>query len=206
MTAARASIAVFDVGNVLIDWDPRYLYRKIFADEAKMEWFLAEVCTPAWNIEQDRGRPFAEAVAERIAKFPDYAAEIRAWDERWIETVPAPLTDNVALLERLRMSGVRTFAITNFSAEKFEVARRHYGFLDGFEGVVVSGQERLLKPDPAIYRVLLDRHGLNAGDCLFIDDSPRNVEGARSVGMHGHHFRDSAALAGELKQHGLLAA
>ena len=185
----RASIVVFDIGNVLIDWDPRHLYRKIFADPARMDWFLAEVCTPDWNIEQDRGRTFAEAVAERIALYPDLAAEIRAYDERWHETVSGPIEESVALLEALRAKGVRNFAITNFSSEKFALARQRFAFLNGFEGIVVSAEEKLLKPDPAIYRVLLDRHGLAAEDCLFIDDSAKNVEGARAVGMHGHHFK-----------------
>jgi 2-haloacid dehalogenase len=196
------TIAVFDVGNVLIEWDPRHLYRQLFADPARMEWFLAEVCTNEWNVEQDRGRAFADAVAERIAKFPDLAAEIRAYDERWPETVPGEIKDTVVLLESLRANGTRTFAITNFSAEKFPLAQQRFGFLNGFEGVVVSGEEKVLKPDPAIYRTLLERHGLAAGDCLFIDDSPKNVDGARAVGMHAHHFTAPAALAVELKRLG----
>lgn len=198
----RASIAVFDIGNVLIDWDPRHLYRSIFADPARMEWFLAEVCTSEWNLEQDRGRPFAEAVAERIALFPDLAAEIRAFDERWHDMVPGAIAGSVELLEALRAGGVPLFAITNFSAEKFALARQRFDFLNGFEGVVVSGEERVLKPAPAIYRTLLDRHGLVAGDCLFIDDSLKNVEGARAVGMHGHHFTSPAELAVELRRYG----
>lgn len=196
------TIAVFDVGNVLIEWDPRHLYRRIFPDPARMEWFLAEVCTNDWNVEQDRGRTFADAVAHLTAKHPDLADEIRAYDERWPEMVPGAIADSVALLERLRAGGTRTFAITNFSAEKFPLARRRFSFLNGFEGVIVSGEERLLKPEPAIYRTLLDRHGLAAADCLFIDDSPKNVEGARAVGMHAHHFTDPASLAAELKRTG----
>jgi 2-haloacid dehalogenase len=199
----RASIAVFDIGNVLIQWDPRHLYRKVFADPARMDWFLTEVCTSDWNLEQDRGRPFAEAVAERIALYPDLAAEIRAYDERWHEMVPGAIAESVALLEALRASGVRTFAITNFSTEKFALARARFAFLNTFEGVVVSGEEKVLKPDPAIYRTLLERYGLAAGDCLFIDDSEKNVDGARAVGMHGHHFTNPAALASALRRHGL---
>lgn len=203
--AKQPSIVVFDVGNVLIDWDPRHLYRKVFTDPARMDWFLAEVCTPEWNLEQDRGRSFAEAIAERIALFPDLAAEIRAYDERWHETVSGAIEDSVALLEALRAGGVRTFAITNFSTEKFALAQQRFPFLKGFEGIVVSGAEKMLKPDPAIYRTLLDRYRLAAGDCLFIDDSMKNVEGAKSVGMHGHHFTSPAALAAEFRRHGLPA-
>jgi 2-haloacid dehalogenase len=199
------TIAVFDVGNVLIEWDPRHLYRKLFTDAARMEWFLTEVCTNEWNVEQDRGRSFADAVAHLVAKHPDLAAEIRAYDERWPEMIPGEIRETVVLLETLRANGTRTFAITNFSSEKFPLAQRRFGFLNGFEGVVVSGEEKLLKPDPAIYRTLLDRHGLAAGDCLFIDDSPKNVDGARAVGMHAHHFTDPASLAAELKRSGFPA-
>jgi 2-haloacid dehalogenase len=199
------TIAVFDVGNVLIEWDPRHLYRRIFTDAARMEWFLTEVCTNDWNVEQDRGRSFADAVAERTARFPDLAEEIRAYDERWPEMVPGAIAESVALLEQLRANGTRTFAITNFSAEKFPLAQQRFSFLRDFEGVVVSGEERLLKPEPAIYRTLLDRHGLTATDCLFIDDSPKNVAGARAVGMHAHHFTSPAALAEELTRSGFRA-
>jgi 2-haloacid dehalogenase len=200
---ASPSIVVFDVGNVLLDWDPRHLYRRIFDDEERMERFLAEVCTPAWNVEQDRGRPFAQAVAELAAEHPHLHAEIRAFDERWPETVASPIHDTVAILGGLREAGVPDYAITNFSHEKFAVARGLWPFLDQFRGVVVSGEERLLKPDPAIYRVLLDRYGLSAADCLFIDDSPDNVAGALSVGMHAVRFTGPRQLADDLTSFGL---
>jgi 2-haloacid dehalogenase len=202
MPADRATIPVFDIGNVLLDWDPRHLYRKIFADPAKMEWFLAEVCTLDWNLEQDRGRPFADAVAEATARHPDYAAEIRAYDTRWLEMVNGTLAGSVALLERLRRNGIPTYAITNFSAEKFNDAVAAYPFLGGFDGIIVSADERLLKPDAAIYRLLLDRHGLAADACLFIDDKLANVAAAEAVGMQGHHFVSVAGLAVELRRHG----
>lgn len=196
------TIAVFDVGNVLIEWDPRHLYRRIFTDAERMEWFLAEVCTNEWNVEQDRGRTFADAVAHLVVRHPDVAAEIRAYDERWPEMVPGEIKDTVSLLEKLRANGTRTFAITNFSSEKFPLAQQRFAFLRDFEGVVVSGEEKVLKPDPAIYRALLDRYGLAAADCLFIDDSPKNVDGARAVGMHAHHFTAPAPLAAELTRLG----
>jgi 2-haloacid dehalogenase len=202
MPSDRATIPVFDIGNVLLDWDPRHLYRKIFPDAERMEWFLREVCTSAWNLEQDRGRSFADAVAERIAHYPDLAEEIRAYDERWLETVKRPISGSVAMLESLRRNGIRTYAITNFSAEKFRVAVEAFPFLGGFDGVVVSADEKLLKPDAAIYRVLLERYQLSAADCLFIDDVLANVEAARAVGMHGHHFRDEEGLAQDLRRHG----
>lgn len=196
---------VFDVGNVLIRWDPRFLYRKLFPAEAEMECFLAEVCTDAWNAEQDRGRTWAEAIAERLALFPDHAPLIRAYSERWHEMVPGAVEGTVEILEGLREAGVPLYAITNFSAEKFAEAQDRFAFLRGFRDVVVSAEERLLKPDPAIYRVLLDRNGLDAGRCLFIDDSEKNVRGAEAVGMRAHHFHHAAGLAAELRALGLAA-
>ncbi len=194
---------VFDVGNVLIRWDPRHLYRKLFDDAAAMERFLSEVCTDAWNLEQDRGRSWEEAIAHLVPRFPAQEALIRAYSERWHEMVPGEVEGSVAILEGLRAAGVPLYAITNFSAEKFAEAQARFAVLRGFRDVVVSAHERLLKPDPAIYRVLLDRNGLEAGRCLFIDDSERNVRGAEAVGMRAHHFRDAPTLAAELRAMGL---
>ena len=201
----QVDTVVFDVGNVLIRWDPRHLYRKLFAAEAEMERFLAEVCTDAWNLEQDRGRTWAEAIAERVPLFPQHEALIRAYSERWHEMVPGEVEGSVAILDGLRAAGVPLYAITNFSTEKFAEAQARFPFLRGFRDVVVSGVERLLKPDPAIYRVLLDRNGLEAGRCLFIDDSEKNVRGAEAVGMRAHHFRDAPTLAAALRELGLPA-
>lgn len=192
------TIVVFDIGNVLLDWDPRHLYRKLFDDHDRMEWFLSEVCTPAWNIEQDRGRTFAEAVAELVTLHPHLENEIRAFDERWPETVSGVIEGSVDILETLRRGGVPDYAITNFSAEKFSVARGLWPFLDRFRDVIVSGEHRLLKPQAEIYRLLLERNGLAAGDCVFIDDSPKNVEGARGVGMHALHFTGPERLRADL--------
>lgn len=194
---------VFDIGNVLLDWNPRHLYRKLFDDEGAMEDFLARVCTQAWNEEQDRGRSFGEGVALLCDEHPAHAPMIRAYDERWSEMIPGPIEGSVALFEGLRGAGVRLFAITNFSLEKFAVAQRRFAFLSYFEDIVVSAQEGLLKPDPAIYRRLIERNGLTAQDCIFIDDSLRNVEGAAAVGMTALHFTDPARLAGELRALGL---
>ena len=202
MPAALAKVVVFDIGKVLIDWDPRHLYRTMFADECEMQAFLRDVCARDWILELDRGRPFAEAVIERIALFPHYEAEIRAFDERWHETNRGVIEGAMTILKRLQSARVPNYAITNFSAEKFEGARKAFPFLDSFDGIVVSGHERLLKPDAAIYQLFLERHNLKAADCIFIDDSLRNVEGAQAVGMQGHHFLDAEGLARELRAHG----
>jgi 2-haloacid dehalogenase len=195
---------VFDIGNVLIHWNPRNLYRRLIADEAEMEMFLAEVCTDAWNLEMDRGaRSWAEAVAERVALFPQHEALIRAYDERWSDMVPGPIEGSVAILAELDAAGVPLYAITNFSAEKFVLARERFSFLDRFRDTVVSAHEKMLKPDPRIYRILLERNGLDAADTVFVDDSAKNVAGAAAVGMTALHFTDPSALRRDLAAHGL---
>lgn len=200
----KITTIVFDIGNVLIEWDPRHLYRRIFATPDEIEHFLSTVCTSAWNLEIDRGRPFAEAIAELVARFPQHETAIRAFDERWAEMVPGLIPGTLALLERLEARGAPLYAITNFSAEKFAEARLRFPFLDRFRGVIVSAHERLLKPDPAIFELLLSRYGLKAEECLFIDDSAANIAGARDVGMAAHHFKDAAGLEKTLAAHQLI--
>lgn len=196
-------VVVFDVGAVLIEWDPRHLYRKIFAgDDVRMEQFLGEVCTPAWNVEQDRGRPWAEAVAERTALHPDWHAEIAAYDRRWEEMVPGAIDGTVALLEGLRRVGVPTYAITNFSTEKFALSRKRFPFLGGFDGIVVSGEVRLVKPDPAIFSLFLAQTGLSAGECLFVDDSAANIATAKALGFTTHLFTEPDLFAAALRASG----
>jgi 2-haloacid dehalogenase len=197
------TIPVFDVGNVLIRWDPRSLYRKLIVDEEERDDFLARVCASEWNLEMDGGKPFAQGIAERIALFPEKADLIRAFDERWLETLDGAVAGSVAILEELQAKGIRTYAITNFSREKFVVTVEHFPFLNRFDGIVVSAHEGLLKPDCRIYELLCSRHGLAPEDCLFIDDSPPNVEGAQDVGMRGHHFTAPELLRAELKAAGL---
>ncbi|HEY8381404.1 MAG TPA: HAD family phosphatase [Microvirga sp.] len=206
MTTRTPTTVVFDIGNVLLRWDPRHLYRTIFDDEERMEWFLANVCTSAWNIEQDRGRDWDEAVALLVKDHPTHEPAIRAFHERWHETVSGIYEENVAILDRLRKAGVPTYCITNFSGPKFREAQMRYPFLATFDGIIVSGDERLLKPDPAIFRLLLSRYGLAAEDCIMIDDSLANVEGARSVGMHAIRFVDDMDLAAQLRAKGITAA
>jgi 2-haloacid dehalogenase len=203
LSARLPTTVVFDVGNVLLRWDPRNLYRKLFDDEQRMEWFLAHVCTSDWNLEQDRGRAWDEAVALLVARHPDHEPAIRAFHERWHETVSGVFEENVALLKRLQEAGVPTYCITNFSAPKFREAQERFPFLASFLGTVVSGDERLVKPDPAIYRLLLDRYGLVAEECVFIDDSPANVAGARAVGMDAIHYAEPMDLGAELRRSGL---
>jgi 2-haloacid dehalogenase len=205
MTPPPPTTVVFDIGCVLVEWDPRLLYRKLFdGDEARVEWFLREVCPPEWNLEQDRGRTWQAGIAEASARHPSMAAEIAAWRERWHEMVPGEISGSVALLEALAARGVPVFAITNFAADTYAEAAARFGFFSLFRGVIVSGDERVLKPSPEIFRLFAARHGVALEECLFIDDMPANVLGARAVGMRAHHFTDPAALRAELVAHGLL--
>ena len=189
---------VFDIGNVLVHWEPRALYRKFFATEDEVEWFLANVCNHDWNLEQDRGRSFADAVIEATARFPEHADAIAASDLRWHETVLGPIDGSVAILEELKARGTPLYAITNFNQDKFRETVARFPFLRLFRDIVVSGDERVVKPDPAIYRLLMERNGLAAEACVFIDDSLNNVAGAKAVGMKAIHFTGPDALRTEL--------
>jgi 2-haloacid dehalogenase len=205
-TARSPSIVVFDIGNVLIHWEPRRLYSRIFGKPAKVDWFLSNVCHSEWNLELDRGAVWREAIAERIALYPDYADEIRAYDERWDEMVSGPVEGSVLLMDRLRAGGVPLYAITNFSRAKFDRAVKRFPFLLLFRGTIVSADVGLVKPDQAIFELFLTRYGLSAQDCLFIDDSAANVEGARRVGMAAHHFTNSRSLETALLAHHFIDA
>ncbi|HET9006380.1 MAG TPA: HAD family phosphatase [Actinomycetes bacterium] len=197
--------AVFDLGGVLIDWDPRYLYRKLLADEGEVEEFLATVCTPEWNAEQDRGRPFAEGVAELVERHPAHAAAIAAFHERWPEMLGGDIPGAVELLAELRATGLPLYALTNWSAETFVVARERFAFLDWFDGLLVSGEERIIKPDPAIFELLLDRFGLDPGSTFYVDDSPANVAAAAALGLDAVRFTGPGQLRRDLAARRLLA-
>lgn len=203
-TMATPNLVVFDLGNVLIDWDPRHLYRKIFADEAAMERFLAEVCSPAWNVMQDAGRTVAEATAELVARFPREEALIRAYYDRFDEMIPGAIEGTVAHFARLRERGVPCYALSNWSRETFARTRPRFPFLDWFAGLVISGEERVCKPDPAIFRLTAERFGFRPGDALFVDDSARNVEAAAALGFHTHHFDGADGLGRRLAAAGLV--
>lgn len=204
-TAAPIRNVVFDLGGVLIDWNPRHLYRKLFdGDAAAMEAFLATICTPAWNERQDAGRSCGEATIELKARHPEQAALIDAYYGRWVEMLGGSIEDTVDILEALRLRGTPLYALTNWSAETFPLARQRFAFLGHFRAIVVSGEIKMIKPDARIFSHLLDHHGLTASETLFIDDNPANVAGAERAGLQGHHFRSPAALRAELRARGLL--
>ena len=204
---ARRNIVVFDLGGVLVDWDPRYLYRKLFAgDDAAMERFLAEVCTSEWNLQQDAGRSFADASALLKQKCPEQAELIDAFHQRWPEMIAGPIEGTVEILSELKAQSTPLYALTNWSHETFPVALERFDFMAWFSGIVVSGQERLIKPDPEIFRLLMARYGLRAADLIYIDDNARNAQIASDLGMHGIHFSGPEALRRELALLGILPA
>ncbi len=203
--SASPRIVVFDIGNVLLRWDMRFLFEKVIADKSALDRFLGEVCTLAWHGGLDAGATYADAIADLTARFPGYADVIALYDRRWQETIFGPIDGSVAILERLRAAGIRDFAITNFPAEKFDETCALYPFLAGFEGVIVSGREGIVKPSPAIFRLFLDRFGLGASDCVFIDDNVANIAAARDVGMTALWFETPDKLARDLCALGLPA-
>ena len=197
---------IFDVGRVLFDWDLRYLFARLIADKDELEWFVTNVVTPQWHFQHDAGRPLAEMVPERKAAFPDHAPLIDAYAARFNETIPGPMPGSLELVERLDAAGVPLFAITNFGHEFWEAFRPTQPVFDRFQGIIVSGTEKLMKPDPAIYRLAIARFGIDPAGALFVDDVAANVAGAESVGIAGHQFVDAATLERELMDRMFLAA
>ena len=201
----RGPAIVFDLGGVLIDWNPRHLYRKLIEDEDTMEWFLAEVCHSGWNEEQDRGRSFAAAIEEAAARHPEHRPLIEAYFERWGEMMAGEIDGAVAILEELRNAGCELHALTNWSAETFPHARERFAFLDWFETILVSADVGLIKPDPAIFQLLLERIGRTPAECIYIDDNPKNVASAAVLGFDALAFHSAGQLRDALDQRGLLA-
>jgi FMN phosphatase YigB (HAD superfamily) len=196
-------IPVFDLGGVFVDWSPRHLYEKFYGDADKARWFLAHVYSDKWNLEFDAGKPFSEGVAELSGRFPEHHEAIEAFDTQWRDTVGGFFHDTIALHAELVEAGLRTYAITNFSAEKFAIAMREWTFLRQFDEIVVSGTEQLVKPDYRIYWRLTDRFGLDPAQCVFIDDSYPNIAAAEKIGMKGIHFTGAADLREQLRALGM---
>lgn len=193
---------IFDLGGVLIDWNPRYLYRKIFNTEEEITWFFENICTLAWNDEQDAGRSFEDATNDLLAKHsPAWEVPIRAWYGRWQETINGPLHGTVDILKQFReRKEHRLYALTNWSAESFPWALDNFEFLHWFEGIVVSGVEKTRKPFPEFYKILFDRYAIDPTRALFIDDNVKNIVGANAVGLHTIHFQSPEQLNEELKR------
>ena len=199
----QRTAVIFDVGNVLIHWDIRRLYRQLLADDAEIDGFLREVDWISWNTELDRGARWDESVAALSARHPQHRALIEAAHHRWHDAVAGEIEGTVEILAALRAGEIPLYAITNFSAEKWAEVRERFGFLaESFRDVVVSAHERLIKPDPAIYRLCLERNGLAPRDCIFIDDSPHNIAAADALGIDGILFTGSETLRRDLSERG----
>lgn len=191
---------IFDLGGVLVDWNPRYLYRKIFEKEDKMEYFLTHICTSDWNEEQDGGRSLAEGTQILVNQYPEWEKEIRAFYGRWEEMLGGVIVDTLSILASIKDSKkYRLYALTNWSSETFPIAQKRYDFLNWFEGILVSGTEKMRKPTPEFYQLLLDRFQIASSTALFIDDNLRNVEAARKMGITTIHFQSPAQLLEELR-------
>lgn len=188
---------IFDFGGVLLDWNPRYLYKSYFNNDEEMEHFLADICNGEWNIKQDAGRPFAEAVKELQAKYPEYAEAIQMYDDDWEKMLKCELPESIDLLKELKSMGYGIYGLTNWSAEKIGYAFANYSFFSLFDGIVVSGVEKVVKPDRKIYEILLERYSLKPGECVFIDDSQDNVDMAKVLGINAIRFDN----IGNVKEH-----
>jgi 2-haloacid dehalogenase len=180
---------VFDFGGVLMDWDPRYLFRKLFnGDEAEMEYFLQVVCSQEWNRKQDAGYPFAKAIEERIERYPAYKPYIQAYQDRWTEMISGPIHGTVEILMSLRDANYHLCALSNWSSDTFQLVYERFDFFNWFDEVIISGTEKVIKPDPAIYKLLLRRINREAHQCLFIDDVEANILAASHLGFQTIHF------------------
>lgn len=190
---------IFDLGAVLIDWNPRYVFKHLFVTKEAMEYFLENICNNEWNELQDAGRSFEDATKILIQKFPEYSAEIEAYYGRWEEMLAGPIHETVSLLSKIKTDNkYRLLALTNWSAESFPIALKRFEFLSWFDGIVVSGEEKLKKPDPEIFNLLLDRYLLNSSECLFIDDNINNIKSAKVLGFQCVHFEDVETSLNEI--------
>ena len=196
---------VFDLGGVLVDWNPDYLYHKIIPDENERKWFLSEICSPEWNEEQDAGRSLSEGTEFLVRKYPQHEAAIRAYYERWREMLGGPIHETVEIFRDLKFhTHLKLYALTNWSAETFPVALELYDFLHWFDGRLVSGEEKIRKPFPGIYRLLIERYGIEPRKAIYVDDNIRNVMPARELGFHGIQFRTPELFREELRELGVL--
>jgi HAD superfamily hydrolase (TIGR01509 family) len=205
MTLSSPRAVLWDVGNVIVRWDPRALYAKMFEEPADLDRFLSHVCTLDWHVEHDKGVAFPDNAAPLIARFPEHEARIRAWDERFPEMLSGPIPETAAVIEALAARDVPQFALTNMPQSKWPAVQAmspvHFGH---FRDAIVSGDEGVIKPDRRIYEIVLERTGLQAADLLFIDDSAANIAAAMDIGFHTHHFTDPAHLRAAVERHGLL--
>ncbi len=203
--SSKIETVIFDLGGVLIDWNPEYVFRQVFEDPAEMQYFLTEVCSPEWNEQQDAGRTLQEATELLVGQFPHYEPQIRTYYDRWKDMLGGAIQDTVQILKVLhKQNKHRLYALTNWSHETFPTALELFDFLHLFEGILVSGEEKMLKPDPRIYALILSRYNIDAGKTLFIDDNPKNVKGALEAGLNAVRFESPDQLSATLKSFDIL--
>jgi len=199
----KVNTIIFDLGGVLIDWNPEYVYLDAFnGDRKKMQWFFDNICTNDWNENQDAGYPLAKATEERVALFSEYENLIRMFYDRWVDMLGNSITETVEVLDKLiKSNNYKILALTNWSHETFPIALNRFDFLHWFEGIVVSGEEQTRKPFPDIYKITLKRYNINAENSIFIDDNLRNIKAAEELGIRGIHFKNAILLQNQLKEY-----
>jgi len=195
----RISALVFDFGGVLIDWNPRYVFRKIFKEAHEMEWFLENVCSNSWNLALDKGYPFAAGVKDLQEQYPDFHDHIASYHLHWADMLGGEMPESVRILQEIQAANYKVYGLTNWSHETFPEALRRYSFLGTLDGIVVSGQEKLVKPDPALFRLLIDRYQLHPPTTVFIDDNMLNVTAAEGLGFISLHFTTADKLRQDLQ-------
>ena len=190
---------VFDFGGVLIDWERRYLYNKVFEDKTEMEWFLRNVCSESWNMLQDEGIPFSETIPELQMRFPEYCDKIAMYETRWSEMVGGPITGSVEILKEIQAKGIQVYGLTNWGADTFPIVFKQFEFLRSLDGIVVSGDEKVVKPFPAIYNILINRYNISPESCIFIDDNYLNIQSAKTIGFKTIQFESPENLRQHLR-------
>jgi len=197
---SKTTNIVFDLGNVLINWDPRHLYRKLLPNETEVEWFLENVCNDEWNIKHDKGQSFDKGISELSKLYPQYTDLIKNWFDRWEEMLGGPIEDTVELLAELKKLGFPLYILSNWSAETYPKAEARYKFLNWFDGKIISGEVGEIKPDPEIFHILTNTYNLNPKNSVFIDDKLKNIEAANLIGFKGIHFKNAESLRNDLRK------
>jgi len=194
---------IFDFGGVLVDWNPRYMYKDVFENNSEMELFLTQICSEDWNLQQDKGRSLSEGTRVLQDKFPEHRTNIQLYYDQWEKMLKSDIPENVAILPQLKLK-YKLYGLTNWSAETFPVALKRFSFFKYFDGIVVSGEEKMVKPDEEIFYLMLKRFGLEAENCLFIDDNLKNINTAKKLGFSTIHLKEMTDLKTELSLLGIL--
>lgn len=190
----QANVVIFDFGGVLVDWNPHYLYDSYFGSREKADWFLTHICNSAWNVQMDGGKPFEEGIAERVGEYPEWEKEIRMYRSEWLKMMGGQISGMQEVVEDLKANGYRLYGLTNWAADTFALVRHTYPVFDLLDGIVVSGEEKVAKPDPRIFRILLERYHITPSDAVFIDDNKPNTDAARALGLQTILFQSAEQL------------